>query len=573
MPYSQSEILLSLVQGIEGKAWATQNDGWDPKDIEVCEWEGILCDETDEETVTGISLGSYRLIGTIPSMLGKLVSLQVIDLSQNLLEGTIPPEIAALPHLEELSLNQNDLSGYVPLFASRMLTDLDLSSNELYGSLPPDIGERHELMETLDLGDNNMHGKIPESIGLMKNLISLTLSNNHFSGTIPAALADTDLQYLYLNYNWLVGGIPAELVGSRSKLMEVWLEDNNLSGTIPASIASMPDLYDFYIDDNKFTGTIPQAICSENLNKDFFESDGDNEDHDFCDAIACAAGEYAEDGIYPCLPCEEGTNSPYLGTVGGCYEKSQGDILDIIYDKTKGQDWNGPNLEGWGTNTDYCDWSGVTCDQYGNVLRLNLKGMNLQGELPDEIGFLSYLTTLDVSDNRLTGVVPSDLRWAPLAKLDVSGNLLAGEIAPMLCHKTGINKNGESGDFNCDHVACAVGTYSATGYAMERGDCKPCSTGKLLGQKSCAPAVAGDEGNKAPWLNMPNLPKMEREIADEMSGGDIAGIVFGVLFVVVALFGGIAILVKSKRGDESADPTPEEQEAMTARINPDVEFT
>jgi Leucine-rich repeat (LRR) protein len=509
----------------------------------------------------------------LPSKLGELVSLKTIDLSQNLIEGTIPLEIAALPHLEKLSLSHNSLTGLVPPFASRLLREVNLSGNNLFGSLPSDIGQRHERLETLDLSDNSMHGKIPESIGLMKNLETLTLSDNNFSGTIPGALGDTKLSYLYLNDNWLVGRIPPELVGPSSKLMEVWLEDNSLSGTIPASIASMPDLYDFYIDGNKFTGTIPEDMCTENLNKDFFESAGDNEDHNFCDAIACGVGEYAEDGIYPCIPCEEGTKSPYLGTYESCYETDQASILDMLYDYMKGEDWNGPNVQGWGTDTDYCGWGGVTCDEYGNVIELNLKGMNMQGELIEEIGFLSYLTSLDISDNRLTGVVPSDLRWAPLTKLDISGNLLAGEIAPALCHKEGINKNGDSGDFNCDHIACAVGSYSETGFAMQRGDCKPCSTGKLLGQKSCEAAVEGEEGHGAPWLSMPGVPKIDKATVDDLSGSDIAGIVFGVLFVVVALFGSIAIYLRSGRRDRAADPTPEEQEAMTARINPDVEFT
>eukprot|EP00586_Coscinodiscus_wailesii_P004351 CAMPEP_0172481772 /NCGR_PEP_ID=MMETSP1066-20121228/7863_1 /TAXON_ID=671091 /ORGANISM="Coscinodiscus wailesii, Strain CCMP2513" /LENGTH=571 /DNA_ID=CAMNT_0013244365 /DNA_START=45 /DNA_END=1757 /DNA_ORIENTATION=+ len=571
MSDSQKDILLSLIQGIEGKAWALEQQGWNPNDNEVCSWKGVVCDPTDRETVIGISLANHRVIGTLPRELGELVSLKTIDLSQNLLEGTIPPEIAALPHLEELSLNQNLLSGYVPLFGSRVLQELKLANNGLYGSLPSDIGERHERLTFLDLTGNSMHGKIPESIGQMKSLNTLALSNNNFSGTLPGALGDTNLSYLYMDNNRFVGVIPPELLASSSHLKEVWLQHNYLSGTIPAGIASIPDLYDFYIDGNKFTGTVPADLCTENLNKDFFESAGDNRDHDFCDAVSCAADEYSFDGIYPCLPCEEGTNSPYLGTVGGCYEKSQGDILDIIYDKTKGQDWNGPNLEGWGTNTDYCDWSGVTCDQFNNVVGINLKGMNLQGELPEQIGFLSYLTTLDISDNRLYGVIPSDLRWSPLTKLDVSGNLFAGEIAPMLCDKSGINKNGESGDFNCNRIACAVGTYSETGYAMQRGDCKPCSTGKLLGQKSCAPAVASEEEHKAPWLNMPNLPKINVPAADGLSGSDIAGIVFGVLFIVVALFGGIAILARTRRRDKSADHKSEEQEAMTARINPDVE--
>ena len=248
MSDSQRDLLLSLIQGIEGKAWALEQQGWNPKDNEVCSWEGIVCDPTDQETVIGISLANHRFIGTLPSELGKLVSLKTIDFSQNLIEGTIPPEIAALPHLEKLSLKQNLLSGYVPLFGSRMLQEIRLANNGLYGSLPSDIGQRHDRLSFLDLTGNSMHGKIPESIGLMKSLNTLSLSNNRFSGTIPGALGDTNLSYLYMDNNMFVGVIPPELLASSSHLKEVWLQHNYLSGTIPASIASIPDLYDFYID-------------------------------------------------------------------------------------------------------------------------------------------------------------------------------------------------------------------------------------------------------------------------------------------------------------------------------------
>eukprot|EP00586_Coscinodiscus_wailesii_P011186 CAMPEP_0172498048 /NCGR_PEP_ID=MMETSP1066-20121228/108768_1 /TAXON_ID=671091 /ORGANISM="Coscinodiscus wailesii, Strain CCMP2513" /LENGTH=571 /DNA_ID=CAMNT_0013271157 /DNA_START=164 /DNA_END=1879 /DNA_ORIENTATION=+ len=567
----QVDILLSLIQGIEGKAWAEQIEGWSKRDLEVCTWEGIACDTTDQETVVGIELPNSRFVGTLPSELGELVSLKTLNLSQNLIEGTIPPAIAALPHLEKFNLNQNMLSGYLPLFNSPVLLELTVADNLLFGSLPSTFGDRHERLEWLDLSGNSMYGRIPASIGHMKNLHTLTLSDNNFSGTIPAALGDAALNYLYMDHNDFVGVIPPELLKPDSQLMEVWLQHNYLSGSIPAAIGSLDEIYDFYIDGNKFTGTVPEDICTENLNQDFFESAGDNEDHDFCDAISCAAGEFSFDGLYPCDECEEGTTSPYLGQVGECLDKSQDVILNLIYEKTKGTDWNGAAIQGWGTYTDPCGWTGVTCDGHGNVVALELSGMNLQGKIPEEIGFLDYLTTLDLSDNRLFGVIPSDLRWAPLTKLDVSGNKLAGVVAPMLCLKGGINKNGQSGDFNCDHIACGVGTYSETGYALKVGDCMRCETAKYLGQKTCGP-VDENEQTDSPWQDMPSVPHITTGDDGDLTSGEIAGIFFGVLFVALSLFGSVVVFVRNKGNDKDAELTPEEKESMT-QINPDVEFT
>jgi len=202
-------------------------------------------------------------------------------------------------------------------------------------------------------------------------------------------------------------------------------------------------------------------------------------------------------------------------------------------------------------------------------MALDLNGMNLQGKLPDEIGFLRYLTSLDVSDNRLFGVIPSDFRWAPISTLDVSGNQLGGAVPPMLCLKEDINKNGVSGDIDCDHIACAVGSYSKTGYALKRGDCVACKSARFLGSKTCD--QEGADFETPPWMTMPNIPSMS-ESSDDLTNGEIAGIFFGVLFLAIGVFVGAVYVLKRKRDNDSFMSNSDEMQGMT-RINPDVEFT
>lgn len=569
---SQRDILLSLIQGIEGKAWAEQRQGWTTDDSEVCRWDGVECDETDQETVVGIDLKNQHFIGTIPPELGKLVTLEYVKLSQNLIEGSIPTEFANLPHLEDLQLGQNLLTGYLPVFASRMLKTLNLANNKLFGYLPANIGDRHARLEFVDLTGNSFHGEIPDSISSMTKLKTFAISDNEFSGTIPTALGETSLNYLYMDNNNFVGIIPHEILESGSELMEVWLQHNYLSGTIPAGIASIQYLYDFYIDGNKFTGTIPSDMCRENINKDFFENAGDEVDHDYCDAVSCAVGEYSFDGIYPCLPCDADTTSPYLGRVGKCIENDQLKILQAIFTNTKGELWSGKAMKGWGddTSTDFCKWTGVTCDSNNNVMKLDLSGMNLQGKLPDEIGFLKYLSGLDVSDNSLYGVIPSDLRWAPISKLDVSGNQLGGVVPPMLCLKNDINKNG-NGDISCDHIACAVGSYSETGYALKAGDCRKCKSARFLASKVCEEGEA--EFSTPPWLKSPRS-SYSNASDDDLTGGQIAGIFFGVLFLALGMFMGTVYFMKKNKenGGTTFSKNKEETQRMNV-MNPDVEFT
>ena len=69
----QKEILLSLIQGKEGEAWAKDRVGWSyDSEYEVCYWDGIDCDpdQHDGVAVTGIFLPGINLKGTLPSELG-----------------------------------------------------------------------------------------------------------------------------------------------------------------------------------------------------------------------------------------------------------------------------------------------------------------------------------------------------------------------------------------------------------------------------------------------------------------------------------------------------------------------
>ncbi len=66
-------------------------------------WDGVTVSGTPKR-VTGLSLGSRSLTGSIPWELGSLGELTVLDLSGNSLKGSIPPELGSLSKLTSLSL-------------------------------------------------------------------------------------------------------------------------------------------------------------------------------------------------------------------------------------------------------------------------------------------------------------------------------------------------------------------------------------------------------------------------------------------------------------------------------------
>ena len=54
------------------------------------------------------------MLSQVPSWLGQLVNLTVLELGHNALTGTFPRELGQLSSLEELVLSSNQLSGPLP---------------------------------------------------------------------------------------------------------------------------------------------------------------------------------------------------------------------------------------------------------------------------------------------------------------------------------------------------------------------------------------------------------------------------------------------------------------------------
>ena len=79
------------------------------------------------------------------------------------------------------------------------------------------------------------------------------------------------------------------------------------------------------------------------------------------------------------------------------------------------------------------EWEGVTTDDNGHAIKLDLRDNQLSGEIPPELGKLAILTWLDLDGNQLSGEIPPELgNIADLTDLTLDGNLLSGCVPSSL---------------------------------------------------------------------------------------------------------------------------------------------
>jgi hypothetical protein len=457
--------------------------------------------------------------GTIPSVLGNLASLRILNLFHNQFTGTIPAEVLSLPQLVSVHIGMNRLTGDFPRFLSSNLEVFEMEGNQFNGPLPDKIAHSYPGLIALELSNNTFTGTLPEDLCRATNLDKLNLAFNSFHGVIPRCIGQlTNLEGLFLNDNSLYGTIPPTFTNKGVKLIQLFLQHNQLSGTIPASLSEIHTLQDFFVDGkdqecvitrclsmhrttnsrtvryciegNKLTGRVPMELCGRPLNDVFFESVPDSQNRNGCESISCALNFKSKEGIYPCEQCPKSKYTPYLGWNGLCITVQERHILETLYQVTQGREWL--NAERWGNpNVPHCMYEGIDCNEDGMIVNITLSRMNLQGSIPGKLGRLAHLRHLQLDGNKLTGVVPSDLRFPPLETLLVGDNQFLGPLPPLLCDKEGINGNGMNGILSCDVIACPEGTWYWNGRAGSPGrHCLPCPRQPFVGQARCFDSIA-----------------------------------------------------------------------------------
>ena len=110
-------------------------------------------------------------------------------------------------------------------------------------------------------------------------------------------------------------------------------------------------------------------------------------------------------------------------------------VLVTLYEATNGADWN--ENDNWLSDAPLGEWYGVTTDDNGRIIRLNLSQNQLGGEIPAQIGRLTDLENLNLWANQLRGEIPPQIgSLRNLKALSLVANQLHGSIPPELGNLT-----------------------------------------------------------------------------------------------------------------------------------------
>ena len=273
------------------------------------------------------------------------------------LNGTLPAASAThsfgdLETLDQLAITgYKQLTGAIPSdLTGARLTVLRLSRNGLSGNVPAAVLGITTLTDLRLDGNEELTGPIT-GVGNATNLTHLDLANNKFSGSIPTGLGSASgMKWLYLNNNALSGSIPAEL-GNLGALVHLELQHNRFTGALPTGLGNM----------GKPAGSRAAA-----------------------DPSTLTRLRINNNNLYGAIPTD-------LGNLNGLTH------LIMSY-----------NQLGWDGNTPRT-YSGTIPSSLGgltNLQELRLNWNQLTGAPPAELANMSSLIILDLSDNRLSGLLP-----------------------------------------------------------------------------------------------------------------------------------------------------------------------
>lgn len=459
----------SVMNLLKNSIGAPSSLGWTGSDY--CQWKHVKCDS--QNRVVKIQVGNQNL------------------------KGSLPAELSSLSALVQLEVQSNQLGGPFPNLADSL--QILLAHDNLFTSMPSDFFAKKSALQTIDIDNNPFSAwRIPDNIRDASGLQEISANRVNITGTIPEVFDGSTfptLRNLHLAGNFLEGGLPASLAGSSiqslwlngqqsssklngsiailqnmTNLQEVWLHLNQFSGPLP-DFSNLQELVNLSLRDNQLTGIVPSSLVNlkslmvVNLTNNMLQGPTPAFNPNVQLDMRPRSNNFCLDS--PGEPCDPRVNA----------------LLSVA------QSMGFPTAfaQGWEGNNPCENFKGVTCTgNPENITIINFKNMGLAGSISPSFSLLTSVQKLILSNNFLSGTIPNELVNMPsLTELDVSNNRLHGKV-PAFRKNVIVNTDGNP-DIGKDS-ASAPAPGSPTGTSPSGGSGDASDNG---GKKSNTGAVVG----------------------------------------------------------------------------------
>ncbi|XLU21952.1 hypothetical protein S245_058018 [Arachis hypogaea] len=330
---------------------------------------------------------------------GKFPNLNYLKLYNNSLQEKVPEWIHGIDSLRYLNLSHNNftLMDHFPWYP----------------------------LEILDLSFNSMADDISSFFCNATSLYIVNLSHNKFTGTFPQCLANSSfLGDLDLQMNKLHGTLPDTFLD----LNTLNLNGNNFEGLLPKSLSKCSGLVDLDLGNNQFEDTFPNWL--KNLSKlEILVLRGNN--------LYGHIANLKSEKIFASLIIFDISCNNFSGSLPKAYIQNFR-AMKIVHDLQSPLSYIDTDVLGTGhTNEAYASSMVATIKRVSlpftkipnSFVIIDLSENKFEGEIPDVIGELHRLKSLNLSYNNLIGPIPHSLgNLTNLESLDLSSNMLDGNI-------------------------------------------------------------------------------------------------------------------------------------------------
>ncbi|PWA35051.1 leucine-rich repeat protein [Artemisia annua] len=385
-----------------------------------------------------LDLSQNLIEGRFPSALTNMSSLLSVDLSSNMLNSSVP----IMPKLLRLDLSWNNFEHIedVGIWRQCHLKELTVSDNyfriemtdspenvsecsqyafkrlhldrSLKGAFHADSLGRMTNLRGLSLSGNNLTGPFPESLGRLRLLEELDLSNNQLTGSIPESIGQlTKLRYIDI-YKNSIEGVITEAHFAKLSMMKYLFITSNSKLTVNVSREWKPpfQLIEADLSSIKILNGFPQWLRTQKKLK------------------VLSLSNVSITGPLPTWL----RKMPVTGLLDLSHNKLTGPLTNLP-DEGSAALFLQDNLFNESIPISLCRWTDM---EY-----LDLSRNRLTGRIPECLGNMWNLVSMQFSSNQLSGVIPSSIlpQSSMLRTLNLNDNHFTGELPRELWSLRGLN--------------------------------------------------------------------------------------------------------------------------------------